>query len=243
MGEEEEEEEVGVGEVDEVDEKQELRRRLKERQVELEEIEGEAAELRAKVEELEAMGRPVLPFPGLRVDHLLAMEFKGEGSAPYSAQLVAFLGSPAILGVEEVGEEPVLRFRDAGSLDRTLVELLTPASRRVVLEGRAVQRADLSPHPSTADYEVLVKLEEKGLLVTTIQQVEDEVRQLSSQVTRLPTGYSLRLASLTSLLRALLGSTPVLPNHTLRISRTNLTFYSDPSMKFRGGFGRGKPAQ
>ena len=225
-----EEAEEARGERSEVEQ---LLRRLEEREQELEEREAEVVGLRARVEELEASGRRVLPFPGLRVDQLLAMEFKEERRAAYPARLAALLASPAVLGVEEVGEETVLRFRDAGSLDRTLVELLTPASRRAVLEGRAVQRASLSPHPGTADYEVLVELEEKGLLVTTIQQVEDQVRQLSSQVTRRPTGFSLRLASLTSLLRALLGSTPVLPHHTLRISRTNLAFYSDRRRRFK----------
>ena len=233
--EEESEEKVKVEEErEEKSEVEELRRRLEEREVELGEREVEVAELRVRVAELEAMGRRVLPFPGLRVDQLLAMEFKGERRRPYPAQVVALLASPAVLGVEEVGEEPVLRFRDAGSLDRTLAELLTPSSRRAVLEGRAVQRAAITPHPDTADYELVVDLEERGLVVTTIQQVEDQVRSLSSQVTRRPIGFALRLASLTSLLRALLASTPVLPHHTLRISRTNLAFYSDHRRRFKG---------
>ena len=88
------------------------------------------------------------------------------------------------------------------------------------------QRASLVLDPIIDGYEVLIELEEKGLLNSSIPEVEEKLRTLSSQVLPRPSGFSVLFPSLRRLLEALLVSRTLFQHHSAKISRRNMLYYS-----------------
>jgi hypothetical protein len=169
------------------------------------------------------------PGPGLGLEQLLTMEFRGETvRSPLPLHLVAFLrGGAAHSTLEERADgRLVLRYRDRAALAGDL-QCLTERSRAgLAATAGASQRAAILPDPDSGDYEAEVLLEEAGLLRTSIPEVELALKAVAGSVTLSPRGFHARFPSLASLLRALRGQDSPLRHHTVRIARRNLHYYS-----------------
>ena len=188
-------------------------------------VETELYGLEIKVEKL-----PKHSF--LSLQQILSLEFLGEQDKgqkdmkkPYPLLLANFLTSPVLLDVEEV--EGDIRFRcvEQDELKKALREVATNNSVRGLADGGR-QRASLVLDPIIDGYEVLIELEEKGLLMSSIPEVEEKLKKLSSQVVPRPSGFSVLFPSLCSLLKTLLVSRTLFQHHSAKISRRNLLYYS-----------------
>ena len=174
----------------------------------------------------------------LTLKQVLSLEFLGEQDKghkdfkkPYPVLLANFLTSPFLLGVEEADEDVIFRCVEEGELKKALLELATNSSVRGLADG-ARQRASLVLDPIIDGYEVLIELEEKGLLMSTISEVEEKLNKLSSEVVPRPSGFSVLFPSLISLLETLLISRTLFQHHSAKISRRNMLFYSASRTSF-----------
>ena len=170
----------------------------------------------------------------LSLQQILSLEFLREQDKghkdlkkPYPLLLVNFLTSPVLLGIEEVEGDVRFRCVEQDELRRVLREVATNNSVRGLSDGGR-QRASLVLDPIIDGYEVLIELEEKGLLMAenAPREVEEKLRKLSSQVVPRPSGFSVLFPSLRSLLETLLVSRTLFEHHSAKISRRNLLYYS-----------------
>ena len=168
----------------------------------------------------------------LSLQQILSLEFLGEQDKgqkdmkkPYPLLLVNFLMSPVLLGVEEVEGDVRFRCVEQDELMKALREVATNNSVRGLSDGGR-QRASLVLDPIIDGYEVLIELEEKGLLMSSISEVEEKLRKLSSQVVPRPSGFSVLFPSLRSLLETLLVSRTLFQHHSAKISRRNMLYYN-----------------
>ena len=168
----------------------------------------------------------------LSLQQILSLEFLGEQDKgqkdmkkPYPLLLANFLSSSSLLlGVEEAEGEVRFRCVEQDELMKGLREVATNQSAKLENGGR--QRASLKLDPIIDGYEVLIELEEKGLLMSSITEVEEKLKRLSSHVVPRPNGFSVLFPSLRSLLETLLVSRTLFQHHSAKISRRNLLFYS-----------------
>ena len=107
----------------------------------------------------------------LSLQQILSLEFLGEQDKgqkdmkkPYPLLLVNFLMSPVLLGVEEVEGDVRFRCVEQDELMKALREVATNNSVRGLSDGGR-QRASLVLDPIIDGYEVLIELEERGLLM------------------------------------------------------------------------------
>ena len=170
----------------------------------------------------------------LSLQQILSLEFLGEQDKghkdmkkPYPLLLVNFLTSPVLLGVEEVEGDVMFRCVGQDELERALRDVATNNSVRGLSDGGR-QRASHVLDPIIDGYEVLIEIEEKGLLTAenAPREVEDKLRKLSSQVVPRPSGFSVLFPSLRSLLETLLVSRTLFQHHSAKISRRNMLYYS-----------------
>merc|ERR1719180_184717 len=63
-------------------------------------------------------------------------------------------------------------------------------------------------------------------MMSSIPEVEEKLRKLSSQVVPRPSGFSILFPSLCSLLKTVLVSRTLFQHHSAKISRRNILYYS-----------------
>ena len=96
---------------------------------------------------------------------------------------------------------------------------------------REPQRASIYADPDGQDYEILVFLDESGLLSTSVVQVQDELMRTCGNCGVRMFGFSVRLTSKLKLCQTLMSRSSVLQAHTLKISEHNIMFYSQSQKK------------